>query len=58
MAFLGHRKCIDDVICQFCGLYASKIVENIDILAGKICNTSKKIFHLFYICECILTEMD
>ena len=44
MTFLGHTKCRNDVIHQYCGLQDFKIVENYNILPGKICNTPKIFF--------------
>ena len=44
MTFFGHIKYINDVIHQFCVLQDAKIVENSDILPGKICNTPKIFF--------------
>ena len=50
MTFLGHTKCRNDVIHQCCGLQDFKIVENYNILPGKICNTPKIFFHMCMIC--------
>ena len=46
MTFLGHTKCRNDVIHQCCGLQDFKIVENYNILPGKICNTPKIFFQV------------
>ena len=43
---LGHIKYINDVIHQFCALQDFKIVENSDIVPGKMCNTPKIFFHM------------